>query len=178
MVMFARARKILAPLPWWGGCQARLRRLVDWFLVVMCDRHVANPVQIGEGQHDCALSSLYWAAPSIPESEILNAFNLTGETWPYGGVTNKEFEIALKYLRVENDYSKGINTLGELLAVKPEKCVALLHGHFIPIVDGVIVGHDSHRLWPMETHVYCHWTFTRRSFRSARNSRRTSAGSV
>ena len=116
MVMFARARKILAPLPWWGGCQARLRRLVDWFLVVMCDRHVANPVQIGEGQHDCALSSLYWAAPSIPESEILNAFNLTGETWPYGGVTNKEFEIALKYLRVENDYSKGINTLGELLA--------------------------------------------------------------
>ena len=144
----------------------------------MRDRHTASPKNIGQGRHDCALSSLYWAVPSIPETDILETFNLTGDAWPYSGVTNKEFVIALKYLRVEYDYSMDIDTLGELLAVKPEKCVALLRGHFIPIVDGVIVGHDAHLLWPMETVVFCYWTFTRRSFRSARNSRRTSADSV
>ena len=124
------------------------------------DRHTASPLQIGVGQHDCALSSLYWAAPATSESGIVSAFNVVTDTWPYGGVTNKEFAITLKYLGVESIYSTDINTLGALLATKPAKCVALLHGHFIPIVDGVIVGGDAHRQWAPDTHVYCYWTFT------------------
>ena len=124
------------------------------------DRHTASPAQIGDGQHDCALSSLYWAMPAISESDIISAFNVTTDTWPYGGVTNKEFSVALKYLKVDNLYSTNINTLGALLAAKPAKCVALLHGHFIPIVGGVVVGRDAPLHWSPDTHVYCHWTFT------------------
>ena len=142
------------------------------------DRHTASPAQIGDGLHDCALSSLYWAMPAISESDIISAFNVTTDTWPYGGVTNKEFSVALKYLKVDNLYSTGINTLGALLAAKPAKCVALLHGHFIPIVDGVIVGRDASLHWSPDTHVYCHWTFTRWSSRPVRSSRRTSSGST
>ncbi len=142
------------------------------------DRHTASPAQIGDGQHDCALSSLYWAVPAISESAIVDAFNLAADTWPYGGVTNKEFAIALKYLRVDSVYSTDIDTLGALLAAKPAKCVALLHGHFIPIVDGMIVGRDAHQYWSPDTHVYCHWTFTRRSFRPVRSLRHTSSGST
>lgn len=145
---------------------------------MVCDRYTATPTQIGQGRHDCALSSLYWAAPSLPEPYIVEAFNLATETWPYGGVTNKEFAIALKYLKVSNFYSTDINKLGDLLADKPARCVALLSGHFVPIVDGVIVGQDAHRDWSPDTHVYCYWTFTLRTFRLVRSSRRTGVGSA
>ena len=176
--MFSWGSRICVPIPWWRAFRSRLKLVVDRLSIVVRGRHTASPAQIGQRQHDCALWSLYWAAPSVPEADILSAFNLAAETWPYGGVTNKEFVIALKYLGVDNIYSTTIETLGELLVDRPEKCVALLHGHFIPIVDGVIVGHDAHRHWAPDTHVYCHWTFNSRAFRRVRNSRRTSSGSA
>ena len=107
------------------------------FSVVMCDRHVASR------PGDCALSSLYCGA--IYESEILNA-NLAAETWPYGQGVPDRPEI----LRVEN-----------ALKVPPlaasQRSAALLHGHFIP---SRLDGHDA-PTGPMETRLYCHWTFTR-----------------
>ena len=144
----------------------------------MRDRHTAVPVQIGDGRHDCALSSLYWAVPSLPEREIANAINVAADTWPYGGVSNKEFAIALNYLGLDSEYSRESITIGALLAAKPARCVALLHGHFIPIVDGMIVGRDADRTWPSDTYVYCHWMFRRRSFRPAQSSRRTFSGNA
>ena len=159
-MMVARTTRTAAPIPWWRACRFWLQRTVDRLSVVVRGRHTASPAQIGDGQHDCALSSFYWAVPAIPESDIIDAFNVTADTWPYGGVTNKEFAVALKYLKVDNLYSTDIDTLGALLAAKPAKCVALLHGHFIPIVAGVIVGRDAHQHWSPDTHVYCHWTFT------------------
>ena len=142
------------------------------------DRHTASPTEIGSGQHDCALSALYWAAAAIPESDIVDAFNSATKTWPYGGVTNKEYAIALRVLRVDSSYSTKINTLGELLRTKPKRCVALIHGHFIPIVDGVIVGRDGRHCWSCDEQVYCHWTFRKRLVRPARGSNRTSFGSA
>ena len=133
----------------------------------MRDRHTVAPAQIGDGRHDCALSSLYWAVPSLPECDITNAINVAADTWPYDGVSNKEFAIALKYLGLDSEYSHESIMLGALLAAKPGRCVALLHGHFIPIVDGMIVGRDARRAWPPDTHVHCHWMFRRRSFRPA-----------
>lgn len=124
------------------------------------DRHAASPEQFGKGQHDCALSSLYWAVPRISESEIMAAFHATADTWPHGGVTNKEFAVALNYLGVDRIYSTDIDTLETLMATRPAKCVALLHGHFIAIVDGMIVGRDAYPHWPPNTRVFCHWTFT------------------
>ena len=154
-------------MSWWQACRLRLRRIVDSLSVALRDRHMAAPEQIGDGQHDCALSSLYWAVPSVPEPVIARAFNEATDTWPYGGVSNKEFAIALNRLGVDSDYSRVPIALGALLAAKPAKCVALVHGHFIPIVNGVIVGRDAHRSWPPDTHVYCRWMFRRRSFRPA-----------
>lgn len=150
---------------WLRVGKSSFRVLVDRLSVVLRDRHTALPAMIGRGQHDCALSSLYWAAPSIPESDILDAFNVTAGAWPYGGVTNKEFTIALMYLRVSSVYSTEVDTLRELLAGKPRKCVALLHGHFIAIVDGDIVGSDAHGRFARNARVYCHWTFSRRALR-------------
>ena len=140
--------------------RSRLRRIVDRLSVVLRDRHTASPVQFGDGQHDCALSSLYWAVPAISESDIVEAFYAAADTWPYGGVWNKEFAVALKCLKVDSIYSTDIDTLGALLATKPARCAALLPGHFIPIVDGMTVGRDAYQQWPSDTRVCCYWTFT------------------
>ena len=167
-----------AELPWWKVLPCRLHRLVDKISVMARDLHTDSPTEIGNGQHDCALSALYWAVAAIPESDIVDAFNLATETWPHGGVTNKEYAIALKVLGVASSYSTEINTLGELLSTKPTRCVALLHGHFVPIVDGMIVGRDARRSWSSDEQVYCHWTFRKRSVQPARSSSRTSSGST
>ena len=157
--MIASTTKYPGLLRFWRVWRSQLHRIVDRFSVVLRDRHTASPAQFGNGQHDCALSSLYWAAPAISESDIVDAFKFSTYSWPHKGVTNKEFAIALKYLNVDSSYSSDIDTLGALLATKPSKCVALLPGHFIPILNGTIVGRDAHQHWPPETRVYCHWTF-------------------
>lgn len=158
------------------GCQDWIRGAVDRFSVVLRNRHTAAPERIGDGPHDCALSSLFWAVPVLPETEIISAFNVATDNWPYGGVTNKEFAIALSHLGVGSSYSTEINRLDELLATRPARCVALVRGHFISIVDGVIAGRDATHPWPPETHLYCHWTFNRQWFRRGQGSRRKRAG--
>ena len=121
--------------------------------------HVVAPVALGDGPHDCALTSLYWAVPTLSEDRIREAFQYCAKKWPYGGVTNTEFAIALKYLNVEHRYVAETESLGSLLARKPTRCVALLPYHFIAIVGERIAGKDAHRVWNPATTVYCSWAF-------------------
>ena len=151
-----------------------LRRIMDKIRVWLGWPHLVAPTTIGAGDHDCALASLYWAAPWIPEDRIVEAFGFCTENWPYGGVTNKEFQIALKYLKAETHYSTDLETLGALLDSRPARCVALLPGHFIAIVNGEIVGRDAHLRWSSSTTVYCHWTFRSRRSRLVEGWRRIS----
>jgi len=142
-----------------------LRRMLDSIWVRLGGAHLVTPTRIGTGEHDCALASLYWAAPWIPEDRIIEAVGFCAENWPYGGVTNKEFQIALKYLKAESHYSTDVESLGALLGNRPTRCVALLPGHFIAIVNGEIVGRDAPVRWPLSTKVYCYWTFRSRRSR-------------
>ena len=139
-----------------------IRRIADRIWVGLGGGHVMPPAKIGRGEHDCALASLYWAAPWIPEDQIVEAFGFCTENWPYGGITNKEFQIALKYLNAPNYYSTDLRTLGALLGSRPTNCVALLPRHFIAIVNGEIIGRDAQLRWSSNTTVYCHWTFRSR----------------
>lgn len=137
-----------------------IRKLTDRVWVWLGGSHLIAPTTIGDGEHDCALVSLYWAAPWFSEDQIFEAFEVCAENWPYGGVTNKEFAIALAYLRAKVHYSPAPGTLGALLDKKLGRCVALLHGHFIAIVNGKIVGSDARLAWKPSTKVYCYWTFS------------------
>ena len=151
-----------------------IRRVADRIWAWLGGGHVIDPAKIGGENHDCALASLYWAAPWIPEDRIIEAFGYCTENWPYGGVTNKEFQIALKYLNAESCYCADTETLGSLLGRRPSRCVALLPGHFVAIVNGKVVGLDARWAWDRSTTVYCHWTFRSRRFQPAENSRRIS----
>ena len=135
------------------------REILDRVLVWLGGNHVVGPSTLGRSAHDCALTSLYWTAPRISESRITEAFGYCAETWPYGGVTNKEFAIALKYLDVDSTYCNKRETLGSLLMRRPARCVALVHGHFIAILRGKPVGRDRHLANRPNVTVYCNWTF-------------------
>ena len=148
-----------------------VRRMVDRIWIWLGGGHLIGPTAIEKEDHDCALASLYWAAPWISEGRIIEAFEFCTETWPYGGITNKEFQIALQYLKVETHYSADTETLGSLLDRQLGRCVALLPHHFIAIVDGQIVGRDAHLAWHRSTTVYCYWTFRSRRFQPVQNSR-------
>ena len=138
-------------------------------------RRPNGPATIGQKPHDCALTSLYWAVPRLSESKIVEAFGFCAATWPYGGVTNKEFSVALKYLDIAYTYSDKTETLGDLLGRRPTKAVALLHGHFISIHRGRV---DESRNWPADTTVYCCWTFRLQRFRRAEIARRIASGTT
>ena len=142
-----------------GKLRAASRRGLDSASVWAGRGHVVPPVALGGGPHDCALTSLYWAVPTLSEDRIREAFQYCAEHWPYGGVTNTEFAVALKYLEVQHRYCSETESLDALLARKPMRCVALLPYHFIAILDGRVAGKDANRVGDPTTTVYCSWVF-------------------
>ena len=156
-------RKLKSALP--RTLATRLRsaseRLIDRLSVRMGRGHTKSPRLFGRGPHDCALTSLYWAAPQLSEERIAEAIQYCTVNWPFAGITNSEFAVALSYLGVQNSYRGKTETLGQLLDRTPAKCVALLPFHFIAIIGGRIVGADSSISWNPTTTVYCSWTVHR-----------------
>lgn len=133
-------------------------------------RHLIGPNKLGMGPHDCAPTSLYQVVPWIPEARIIEAFQHCTDGWPYAGVTNKEFQIVVKYLEIDVRYSSASETIGTLLERCPARCIALVPWHFIAIINGKIIGRDagmSH-----STLVYCYWMFRPPRLLSAANKRR------
>ena len=127
-----------------------------WFDSKAC----REPKKFGKGRHDCALVALYAAVPEISEDDIIAAFTFCTEDWPHAGVTNKEFNIAVKYLKlkVEYDDSDG-QTINSLTQKKTGRCVALLHGHYIATKSGAIIGRDANIYNDPDSTVYCSWRF-------------------
>lgn len=83
------------------------------------------------GRHDCGPRSLLRAVPELDPGRVRDAFTLCSEKWPYGGVSNKEFEIAVKFLGLEHKYYGDEETLEDVLDRQPGRCVALgaLHSY-------------------------------------------------
>ena len=134
-------------------------------------RHLLGPKTFAGGIHNCALSALYWTVPCLSENHIEEAFGYATENWPYAGITNKEFAIALQYLKIYSCYSPKKEKLVELLDKRPIRCVALIPGHYIAIVKGKIVGADARITWNPNTIVYCTWTFRSQRSQLGQNSR-------
>ncbi len=48
-----------------------------------------------QGPHDGALRALYCVLPDTPVEDMIASFNNCCQRWPYAGVSNKEFNVAL-----------------------------------------------------------------------------------
>ena len=135
-----------------------LRRVLDGTWVKLGGkRHLVGPSMLGHGPHDCGPASLYRVVPWLSEESIREAFLYGAETWPHGGVTNRDFQIALKYLKLDAHYSDIKETVGSLLAKNPPRCVALLPGHYIGIIDGRVLPPDGGMSHGATVHF--RWTF-------------------
>ena len=112
------------------------------------------------GRHDCGPRSLLRAVPELDPERVRDAFTLCSEKWPYGGVSNKEFEIVVKFLGLEHEYCGDEETLEDVLDRQPDRCVVLLWGHYIAIRYGEVVGYELLAETPTETKVVCNWVFS------------------
>ena len=123
-------------------------------------REYRESKKFGEGRHDCALEALYSVVAEISEDDMIEAFTFCTENWPYAGVTNKEFNIVVKYLKlkVEYDDSEG-QTIKSLTRKKTGSHIALLHGHYIVTENGQIIGRDANIYNNPGSKVYCSWRF-------------------
>ena len=122
-----------------------------------------NVPEIMAINHNCSLIALHLILPEIPESKLLDAFYNCCRKWPNGGVSNKELNIVIKFLRIGNlVYFDKETTLKSLLE-KNGRFIALVHGHFLAISGKVILEYFDPS-WNCHTGamVYCYWEHTGR----------------
>ena len=113
-----------------------------------------------DSPHNCSLIALHLTLSKIPESKILDAFYHCCEDWPNGGVTNKEFNIVIKFLKIDSlVYCDRETTIDSLLS-KKKNFIALVYGHYLAISKNCILEYYN-PYWHNNTNekVYCYWEY-------------------
>ena len=122
------------------------------------DRKISYPKEI-QGFHDCGPRALYTVLPNIPIKEMVNAFTNCCDRWPYGGISNKEFNITLSHLRIKNKFqyfAPESLTLNKLIEQNKDIFIALVFGHYVVVQKGNCI-EKHYSLNPHKTKVYCYW---------------------
>ena len=109
------------------------------------------------GKHECSVNMLLNVMPKLDQDQVVDAFKKCCNLYPYNGVTNKEFNIALRYLKIidkfEYDDSDDL-VVRDFLERKKDTFILLIHGHFTVVMKGKIL--DA--MYITETSkVYCSW---------------------
>ena len=121
-----------------------IKKLVSWmsrFFKKESPSYPQIPKKI-QGPHDCALRALYITLPDTPVESMINSFTNCCEWWPYQGVTNKEFNIALASLKIKNRFqyvASESTTLNHLSKRKKDTFIALIYGHYTVVSKGVLL---------------------------------------
>lgn len=137
-----------------------IKKLFSWivgFFVRRPPEYLEPPKEI-QGTHDCALRALYITLPNIPIENMISAFNSCCDWWPYRGISNKEFNIALAFLEIKDrfDYVAAEPvTLDYLLKQKGDTFIALIYGHYTVASKGYVL--DSYSSGFRKQQVYCYW---------------------
>ena len=109
------------------------------------------------GKHECSVNMLLNVMPELDREQVIDAFKKCCNLYPYEGVTNKEFNIVLRYLKIfdkfEYDDSDGL-TVKNFLERKKEIFIILIHGHFTVIMKGRML--ESMYI-TKNSKVYCSW---------------------
>ncbi len=139
-----------------------VRKLFSWLKGIFQRSPPTCPVIPDElnGLHDCALRALHIVLPEIPPKAIVDAFGNCCEWWPYKGVTNKEFNIVLSYLKIGDyfEYSApDVATLDHLLQRDNDIFIALIYGHYTVVHKGHVLEENTIRIKMSQCKVYCYW---------------------
>ena len=130
------------------------------------EQALASIEKMFSGPHDCGPKSLLRVVPGLDPEDVKEAFRRSSDNWPYKGITNREFAIAIRHLRerkgydLSPEYRSEDESLEDLLSRKPARCVALLKRHYIAIRDGAVLGRETLPKPYAQTEVVCSWTFS------------------
>ena len=95
--------------------------------------------------------------PDLEQEQVVDAFKKCCNLYPYEGVTNKEFNIALRYLEIfdkfEYNDSDGL-VVKNFLNRKKQIFILLIYGHFTVVAKGKVL--DAMRI-SENSKVYCSW---------------------
>ena len=119
-----------------------------------------KPVSQFNGPHDCGIRALLKVVPDLPHEKVKEAFMHCCEWWPYGGITNKEFNIALRYLKIFDHFvydDRDNMCIGEFISDYQNNYILLLHGHFTFIRNGKIQDAPFYTNSKSDEKVYCSW---------------------
>ncbi len=121
--------------------------------------HLVIPDELN-GLHDCGLRALHIALPEIPLKDIVEAFGNCCEWWLYKGVTNKEFNVVLSYLKIRDRFEYSAPdavSLDHLLQKDTDIFIALIYGHYTVIYKGYVLEQNTIRIKMPQCKVYCYW---------------------
>ena len=121
---------------------------------------------LAQEPHSCALVALARAIPDLPAQDIIEAFVMRCDKWPEAGVSNSEFNKVLHDLKVfDRFHYDGADTTIEELIKQPKKLfIALIHGHFTVVQDGVVRDSPYNLSISTDTAVYCSWELRSHKF--------------
>lgn len=129
---------------------------MNWYSII-------PQLQKWDGLHDCAPSALTRVVPALSFQSIRKAFSLCCGRWPNAGVTNKEFNIVLRYLELFErfEYTEPQDALlNDYLVDKNTTHILLLWGHFTVTKNGQVIEPVKQlffRYPPDEIKVICAW---------------------
>lgn len=143
-----------------------LRSVWAWFsdlrfsnVKVADDDTFAIDPKLQKGKHNCAPMALAEVMPNLSADRILQGFSECCDKWPYGGVTNKEFNITLRHLDLfekfkYDDSDKRI--MKHFLCRRNEVFILLILGHFTVVRNGKIYDNVIYTKC-INDKVYCSW---------------------
>lgn len=119
-------------------------------------------IKVSPGIHNCAPNALAKVMPSLSSDGIIKGFFECCDKWPYGGVTNKEFNITLRHLGIFNQFEYDDNKKIKVLNFLSRKdtFIILLYGHFTVIKAGKV---DDNHTVRYHDQVYCSWKLINKS---------------
>lgn len=111
--------------------------------------------------NSCALTALSRVMPNLSYDEISDAFYNCCENWPAAGVTNKEFNIILRYLKIINRFKYSDSndlTIGRFYKRNVKHTIVLIHGHFTVLHQRNIYDSYGYSHLSNNTKVYASWS--------------------
>lgn len=111
-----------------------------------------------DGKHDCSIRSLLLVMPELNGQEVKNAFVHCSQWYPYGAVTNKEFNMALRFLGIFDKFEYDEpqdKDVRDFIEGRESTHIILVYGHYTVASGGRIVD-----FFPIlnDRKVYCSWS--------------------
>ena len=123
-------------------------------------QHRPKPMSHFNGAHDCGLRALHNVLPMLPNDEVRDAFMQCADRWPNAGISNVEFNVALRYMKIFDrfEYNDSDGQKVENFSSDSKGAyILLINGHFTTIKSGSIVDTPNYERLNPKSVVYCSW---------------------